>query len=128
MNRKLSFMMLSLGTLLMTSIVARSQTAPAVSLTGKWVFTVESAFGTGTPALEFKQEGEKLTGHFTGPPGEADLTGTVKGQTFDFAFTATVQGYTLNVTYKGTIESKDSLKGTVVFGDLGEGTFTGKRQ
>ena len=128
MNRKSSFLVLSLGIFLITSIAAYSQTAPAVNLTGKWVFQVESAYGTGTPAIEFKQDGEKLTGHIAGPNFEADFTGTVKGQAFDFSFTRTVQGFTLNVTYTGTIENKDSMKGTVVFGEFGEGTFTGKRQ
>ena len=127
MNRKSSYLMLSLSICLVTSMVAYAQTAPA-NLTGKWVFTVESAAGTGTPALEFKQDGEKLTGHYAGQLGEADGTGTVKGQAFEFAFTTTVQGFTLNVVYKGTIEGKDSVKGTVVLGELGEGTFTGKRQ
>jgi hypothetical protein len=32
------------------------------------------------------------------------------------------------VVYTGTIESKDSMKGTIKLGELGNGTFTGKRQ
>ena len=44
------------------------------------------------------------------------------------ALTVTVQGTHLEVTYTGTIESKDSLKGTVNLGGLGDGTFTAKRQ
>ena len=53
-------------------------------MTGKWVFKVETAAGSGTPTMTFKQEGEKLTGHYSGQLGEADLTGTVKGEAIEF--------------------------------------------
>jgi hypothetical protein len=39
-----------------------------------------------------------------------------------------VQGTHLDVTYSGTIDGKDSMKGKVNLGGLGEGTFTAKRQ
>ena len=44
-------------------------------ITGTWVFEVQTDAGTGTPTVTFKQDGEKLTGHYTGTFGEADLTG-----------------------------------------------------
>src|SRR5438552_295656 len=85
---------------------AQAQAPAAINLTGKWALQVETSAGTGTPTLELKQDGEKLTGHYTGQLGEADLTGTVKGQTFNFNFTGSIQGLTLNVTYNGTMENK----------------------
>jgi hypothetical protein len=42
--------------------------------------------------------------------------------------TTEVQGIHIDVTYAGTIESKDAMKGTVHLGDVGNGTFTAKRQ
>ena len=39
----------------------------------------------------------------------------------------TAEGNSVRVTYSGTVE-KDTMKGTVKFGDLGEGTFTGTRK
>ena len=103
--------------------------AAKVDLTGKWTFTVTTDAGTGEPTVTLKQEGEKLTGHYSSQVlGEADLTGTVKGQQIQFAFTANAQGTSLEVKYSGTVESKDSLKGTVDLGGLGSGTFTAKRQ
>lgn len=103
--------------------------AAKVDLTGKWAFTVQTDAGTGTPTVTLKQEGTKLTGHYSSQVlGEADLTGNVKDQTFDFTFTANAQGTSLEVKYTGTIENKDSLKGSLDLGGLGQGTFTAKRQ
>jgi hypothetical protein len=108
-----------------TSIVAQAK----VDLTGKWVFTVQTEAGTTTPTVTFKQEGEKLTGHYSSQTlGEAELTGTVKGQNVNFSFTADLGGQAAPVTYAAKIEDKDSLKGTIDVAGLASGTFTGKRQ
>ena len=102
--------------------------AAKVDVTGKWVFNVETAAGAGTPTMTFKQDGEKLTGHYSGQLGEADLTGTVKGEAIEFKFTVDVQGQQLNAVYSGTVDGKDSMKGKVDLVGLGEGTFTAKKQ
>ena len=100
-----------------------------VDLNGKWAFTVETSAGGGTPNITLKQDGEKLTGHYSGQLGEADLAGSVKGgQEFAFSFSVEVQGTKLNCTYTGTIQSRDSLKGTVNIAGLADGTFTAKRE
>lgn len=102
---------------------------PRVDVTGKWLFTVQTSAGGGTPTVTLKQDGEKLSGHYSSQQlGEADLTGTVNGSDLKFTFGAEVQGVHLDVIYTGTIESKDSMKGTVNLGGLGDGTFTAKRQ
>ena len=103
--------------------------AAAVDLTGAWIFNVDT--GTvGTPTVTFKQEGEKITGHYSSQTlGEADFTGTLKGQDLSFTFTATIQDMPLPVVYKGTVVSKDELKGTIdIAGGAASGTFTGKRK
>jgi hypothetical protein len=102
--------------------------AAKVDVTGKWAFTVETAAGSGTPVMTFTQDREKLTGHYSGQLGEADLTGTVKGQDITFKFSVDAQGQTLNAVYTGTVDGKDSMKGKVDLVGLGEGTFTAKRQ
>jgi len=102
--------------------------AAKVDVTGKWVFNVETAAGSGTPTMTFKQDGEKLTGHYSGQLGEADLTGTVKGEAIEFKFTVDVQGQQLNCVYTGALDGKDSMKGKVDLVGLGEGTFTAKKQ
>jgi len=122
---------LAVMALLVVSIVAAG-TALAQNtnsdLSGKWLFTVETSAGSGTPTITLKQDTDKLTGHYSGQLGESDLTGSMKGRDFIFTFNVDAQGYTLKVTYTGTIESKDSLKGNVDLGGLAGGTFTAKRQ
>jgi hypothetical protein len=110
--------------------VPAAQTAPAkFDVTGIWAFEVQTENGTGTPQLTFKQEGEKLTGHYASQMlGEADLTGTVKGQAIEFVVAANVQGNAIELSFVGTIESKDAMKGKVSFAGMGEGTFTGTRK
>ena len=102
--------------------------AAKVDVTGKWAFTVETAAGSGNPTLTMKQDGEKLTGHYTGQLGESDFTGTVKGNKIDIKFTIDVQGNNLEYIYDGTVDTKDSMKGKVNIVGLGEGTFTAKKQ
>ena len=106
---------------------ARGAAQAKVDVTGKWAFSVETSAGAGAPTFTFKQDGEKLTGHYTGTFGEADLTGTVKGADITFSFTVDAQGNALKETYTGTVD-KDTMKGKLVIEGLGEGTFTAKRQ
>ena len=96
-------------------------------VSGTWSFQVETGAGSGTPTMTFKQEGEKLSGHYSGQLGEAPLAGTVKGNAIEFTIDVSVQGTEFHIVYSGTVE-KDSMKGTVKLGDLGEGTFTAKKK
>lgn len=108
---------------------ARTLAAQKVDVTGKWVFTVTTAAGSGTPTVTLKQQGDSLTGHYSSPTlGEADLKGTVLDGTITFSFNTEVQGTALVVNYSGTVESKDAIKGAVDIGGQATGTFTAKRQ
>jgi hypothetical protein len=115
---------------LATAFAASTAAAQAnkVDLTGKWTFNVETAAGSGQPTITLKQDGEKLTGHYSGQLGEADLTGTIKGAEFTFKFSVDAQGNNLECTYKGTAAAKDAAKGTVNIAGLADGTFTAKKQ
>jgi hypothetical protein len=99
-----------------------------VDVTGTWNFDVQTSAGNGAPTMTFKQAGEKLTGHYTGTFGEADLEGTVKGNQIAFSFSADLQGTSLTSEYKGTVESATSMKGTLEISGLGSGTFTAKKK
>jgi hypothetical protein len=120
----------AVGAVLMLALgmsAARGAAQAKVDVTGKWAFNVETSAGAGAPTFTFKQDGEKLTGHYTGTFGEADLTGTVKGADITFSFTVDAQGNSLKETYTGTVD-KDTMKGKLVIEGLGEGTFTAKKQ
>ena len=104
-----------------------AQGGSKVDVTGRWAFSVETSAGAGAPTMTFKQDGEKLTGHYTGTFGESDLTGTVKGADIAFSFSVDAQGTKINEVYTGTVD-KDTMKGKIVIEGLGEGTFTAKRQ
>jgi hypothetical protein len=106
---------------------AQSTEARTTDVSGAWTFQVEFSGGSGTPSMTFKQDGEKLTGQYSGQLGEAPLTGTVKGNAIEFAIDVDVQGTAAHIVYSGTVE-KDAMKGTVKLGEFGEGTFTAKRK
>ena len=115
--------------IVLSSAATVSPQGSKIDVTGKWTFTVQTDAGSGTPTVTLKQDGEKLTGHYSSQNlGEADLTGSVKGQEIKFTFNVDAQGTSLTVTYTGTIESKDSMKGSVDLGGMAQGTFTAKRQ
>jgi hypothetical protein len=103
--------------------------AQGVNVTGKWIFDVQTGGGSGQPTVTFKQDGEKLTGHYSSQTlGEADFTGTVKGNAIQFSFNASAQGQQIDVTYAGTVEG-NSMKGTVnMAGGQLTGTFTGNKE
>ena len=98
-----------------------------LDVSGVWNFQVETGAGSGTPTMTFKQDGEKLTGQYTGQFGEAPLTGTLKGNAIQFAIDVSVQDTALHIVYSGTVD-KNTMKGSVKLGDLGEGTFTAKKK
>lgn len=100
----------------------------AHDITGKWTFAVETDAGGGTPTFVFKQDGEKLTGTYTGTFGSAPLTGTVKGDAIQFTFEATVADQKGKVVYTGKIEADGKMKGEVDYAGLGHGTWTAAKQ
>ena len=108
---------------------ARGQTGK-VDVTGSWDLEVKTeAGGTTTPSVTLKQDGDKLTGHYTSATlGEADITGTVKGNDLSFNFNASVQGMSIAVAYTGTVENNASMKGKISLSGLGDGTFTAKKK
>ena len=116
--------------LVLTSLLLAAQSDGKIDVTGSWALEVNTdAAGTTTPSVTLKQDGTKLTGHYSSATlGEADVTGSINGRAIAFSFTAQAQGLSIDVTYTGTVETKDTMKGKISLGGLGEGTFTGKRK
>jgi hypothetical protein len=107
-----------------TALLLVAALALAADVTGTWDFTIETPAGTGNPTFVFQQDGEKLTGTYTGMLGKADVTGTVKGDKIQFQFEASYEGQKFSIRYSGTIESPTRMKGTAQFADMGEGAWT----
>ncbi len=103
-----------------------AQEKPASSLTGTWGLEVTHSAGTSTPTLTITQTGEKLNGNYVGSYGESVLIGSIKGSDFTFSLEIGTE-QKVTVVYTGTLAG-DTVKGTVTMGEIGEGTFTGKRK
>ena len=113
-------------TMLASAALAGAALAADANVAGEWDFTVETQAGTGTPHFSLKQDGSNVTGTYKGQLGEAPVTGSVKGNELTINFKVNAQGTDLAITYSGTVEG-DAIKGKVSLGELGEGTFTGKK-
>lgn len=96
---------------------------------GKWVMTLEMSMGTASPSLELKQDGAKLTGTYTGRYGTFPLEGSLKGQAIAFSFNMTAEGQSVTMSFAGEVASDaQSMKGTAVLADMGDASWTAKRQ
>jgi hypothetical protein len=96
----------------------------ATNLTGTWNAKVDLGTQTGSPTFELKQDGEKLTGKYSGALGDAPLTGTVKGNDVTWDFDASGAA----VHYVGKVSADGSkIEGTVDYGGQASGTFTATR-
>ena len=104
-----------------------SLSAFAADVAGTWKLTVKMSVGTGTPTLVLKQDGEALSGTYTGRFGTSPVKGTLKGNAIEFSSTVSGPMGSGEVTYKGTVDG-GSMSGTVNLGPMGDGTFTGTMQ
>jgi hypothetical protein len=96
-------------------------------VTGTWTMTVETAMGSGSPTFTLAQEGETVTGTYEGYFGEVPVAGTIEGDEVTLSIEVTAQGQDMEIDYVGTVDG-DTMTGKVLFGDLGEGTFSGTRK
>lgn len=100
-----------------------AQAQNSVNVTGTWVMEVKTDAGSGSPTFVLKQEGEKITGTYTGQLGDSQVTGTIKGKVIHLEFS--IQGN--RITYDGTATSTD-MEGKVDLAEMASGTFTGKKK
>src|SRR5512147_1183964 len=103
--------------------------APATTLAGKWTMSLEIPMGTATPALEFVQQGEKITGTYEGRYGKWPLSGTLKNRALEFSVTMNAEGTETTLSFRGEVSTdfKTILKGVADLGGMGEGSWTAKR-
>src|SRR6188768_4167844 len=86
--------------------------AKAVSIAGKWAMTLDIPnMGAAETALELKQDGEKITGTYTGRYGTYQLEGVLKGRDLEFAFNMNAEGQAVAMSFKGQVaEDAQSMK------------------
>ncbi len=89
---------------------------------GTWVLAAMLGVGSGEATLVFEQEGETLTGTYSGILGEQTVTGTAKENAVEFSFDSQAG----KITFKGTVED-GVFKGTCDYGQLGGGTYNGEK-
>jgi hypothetical protein len=100
-----------------------------LNVTGKWAMTMEMSMGTANPSLELKQDGGKVTGSYTGRYGTFPLEGTLKDRTIQFTFQMGAEGQTVTMSFSGEVAADgQSMKGTASLGDMGDASWTAKRQ
>jgi hypothetical protein len=107
--------------LLIIEFSANAQNAANVS--GTWTMEVQTDAGSGSPTFVLKQEGEKITGTYTGQLGESAVTGSLKGNVIHLEFN--IQGNL--ITYDGTASSTE-MEGKVNLAEMATGTFKGKKK
>ena len=104
-----------------------NSSALAAGIAGTWNLTVDTRAGVGTPTLVLKQDGETLTGTYTGRFGESPINGTFKDGAITFSFDASGPMGSAHVTYTGKVEG-ETMSGDMQMGAMTGGTFTGTRQ
>jgi hypothetical protein len=108
---------------------ARPDNKSALNVTGQWIMTLEMSMGTASPALDLKQDGEKISGTYTGRYGTSSLAGSLKGRTIQFSFTMGTEDQPQVMAFAGEVTSDaQSMKGTASLGEMGDATWTAKRQ
>jgi len=100
-----------------------------IDITGKWVMTLNMEMGQATPALVFKQDGEKITGTYTGRYGTYELKGTLKVRALQFGFQMNADGQSVSMSFTGEVaaDGESIVKGTGTLEGLGDVTWTAKR-
>lgn len=114
---------IALPVLFMVTIILSSARLQTSGISGTWVLDVKTAQGNGKPRFKLMQEHDTIiSGTYSGQFGTAPVTGKIFGQSFSFGYTIR----DITVEYVGILDG-NKMSGKSIYGDLGEGRFTGKR-
>jgi hypothetical protein len=99
------------------------------SIAGKWTMTLDMSMGQATPALVFKQDGEKVTGTYTGRYGTWEFKGTLKERALQFSFQMDTDGGTTTMAFTGVVAPDgQTMKGDATIEGLGDATWAARRE
>ena len=115
--------------LLCAAGVVAQEAQKSPSIAGKWTLTLVTEAFTATPALDLKQDGEKITGTYTSTQyGAFPLEGTLKGRALTFSFTLNADGTPVAMSFSGEVAADGkTMKGKATLGELGEASWTAER-
>ena len=122
MKKSQFFLTLLTSSLLFLMLVFSSFQSQTENVSGTWDLVVEADAGTGNPVFKLKQVNDSITGTYSGIFGNAPVSGNINSNEFKFQFSIDNNV----VKYMGTVEGNE-MKGKVILGPYGEGTFTGKK-
>lgn len=105
----------------------RSDSRPEGSVAGLWILTVESPMGRDEMETRFEQTGERLSGFMKNSGADVPLQGAVTGEAIRFDMNLPVRGQSLKLEYSGIVQG-DEMSGTVQFGPMGTGKFSGVKR
>lgn len=113
-----------------TSAQTPAPAPKALDVSGKWTMVLELSIGSSNPTLVLKQDGDKISGTYTGYYGESKLTGTIDAKrmlTFQVALVA--EGTAVTMYFNGEVSADGQLieKGAVSVEGLGDGTWAAKK-
>lgn len=110
---------------ILATVILLSLAAYAADVSGTWNAKVDLGGQGGSPTFVLKQDGEKLTGTYSGALGDAPLTGTIKGDKISFDFS--VQDNKIH--YEGTVNADGTaMEGTCDYGGQASGTFKAEKK
>jgi hypothetical protein len=95
-------------------------------VSGAWELNINGPQGPITATATLKQDGDKVTGTFSGPQGDVETSGTVKGNTLSLAFSVNTSQGALSITMNGEVTGT-SMKGVLDF-QMGTADFTGTKK
>ena len=108
--------------------VSAQANAP-VNVTGRWVMALDMSMGPSEPLLELKQDGDKITGTYTGRYGSFPLAGTIKARKLAFTFTMGSAAEPVEMAFTGEVLADgESMKGEASLASMGDATWTAKRE
>ena len=110
---------LALGFFALVALPAAGQ-----DISGTWVLSVDlGPAGGGDAIFVFEQDGNAITGTYTGTLGDAiPLSGTIEDGAIRFTFDSQAG----EIIYIGDVEG-DTMSGDAIYGQLGDGVFEGSK-
>ena len=129
MSRTLATLIVALVVLPASGLTQQAPADRSLDLTGRWSMALDMSMGPAEPLLELKQEGDRITGTYTGRYGSFELSGTIKARKLAFTFTMGTAADPIEVAFTGEVSADgESMKGEATLGTMGDATWSAKRE